>query len=559
MIVYGGLSRLERAAAVAASVMATLREAEALPPGIGRHATLVRAFIRAAELVQGIADAAFERRGLDARAGLQHSGAILLLDMATAIDRSWRHGFAAGADIQAFRPKVEDLGEFGWIRTRTGEGYAHYAVYPESYLEVARRSGLGPTTCVIGLRSIGTGLAALVAAALEAGPAITLRPVGHPFDRQIQADADILDARTAHPNLHFAIVDEGPGLSGSSFASVAKWLFSLGVSAERVHFFPSHGGEPGDETTAETRSIWQRCRRHPACPEDVLFGPKGVRHWVESSVGSLQGGLEEVPVSASFPRDTRFERRKFLARTDKGTWLVKFAGLGDLGTRKLRDARAMACAGFGPETVGLCYGFLVQKYLTGEPLTANGHDRHRFLETLASYLAFRATGLGSPAAGASLEMLRHMAVENTAQSLGGGAAEKIDRRLHGLNLLSARVRPVRTDNRLHSWEWLALGKAFMKIDAVDHCEAHDLIGCQDIAWDVAGSIAEHDLTTAETASISEAARAAGAIVEPKMVAAMLPCYLAFQIGLWSTAHGPTAAAMADNYARKLAYCLDGPP
>jgi hypothetical protein len=42
---------------------------------------------------------------------------------------------------------------------------------------------LGADTQVVGIRSIGTGLSTLVAAAIGAPRPFTLRPIGHPFQR----------------------------------------------------------------------------------------------------------------------------------------------------------------------------------------------------------------------------------------------------------------------------------------------------------------------------------------------------------------------------------------
>jgi hypothetical protein len=151
-----------------------------------------------------------------------------------------------------------------------------------------------------------------------------------------------------------------------------------------------------------------------------------------------------------------------------------------------------------------------------------------------------------------------MAIHNTSQALGDESGLILERRLAELTSFANRVRRVRTDNRLHAWEWLVTEQRFLKLDAVDHCEAHDLIGCQDIAWDVAGAIAEHDLTDNETATLcGKVNAAAGAQVHGDMVSALLPCYLAFQLGLWSTATPPTAGAgvLAASYATKLSHCL----
>ncbi|MDQ2634035.1 MAG: hypothetical protein M3Y78_09895, partial [Pseudomonadota bacterium] len=508
MIVYGDRCRIEEAGTVSLSVRHSLARAGTMPPGVDRHAVLVRAFIRASELLQGVADAEFERRGFDAGSALQDSGAALLSGLAVEIDRSWRSRFASHLQLCSLPRYTEELSQAGRIKTKTAEGYAHYALYPESYLEAARRSGLGPETCVIGIRSIGTGLAALVAAALGAGPAVTVRPKGHPFRREIRASDDLLGSAVANTAVQFAVVDEGPGLSGSSFASVARWLAKRGVDLERIHFFPSHDGEPGDAATPATRNVWRRCPRHPACPEEVVVQAPTVQSWVQNILGPLRRPLEEFPQMSS-PQDVRFGRRKFLARNGAGSWLVKFAGLGDIGERKLHDAQALAAAGFGPETAGLCYGFLMQRYIKATHLDTSNDQRSRFIERLGSYLSFRAQRLAAHEGGASLDELRCMTVENTLRSLGADASDKIARRLGDLPALESCVRQVRTDNRLQAWEWLVTGDGFLKIDAVDHCEGHDLIGCQDIAWDVAGGIAEHDLTAAEAASLCHVIEASG--------------------------------------------------
>jgi len=77
------------------------------------------------------------------------------------------------------------------VSIRTSEGYAYYSLFPETYAESARRfvrETAPQRVCVIGIRSIGTSLSAIVAAALSDVPhvrAFTVRPGGHPFDRQL--------------------------------------------------------------------------------------------------------------------------------------------------------------------------------------------------------------------------------------------------------------------------------------------------------------------------------------------------------------------------------------
>src|SRR5581483_1173657 len=92
-------------------------------------------------------------------------------------------------------------------------------------------------------RSIGTSLSALVAATLKAAgwqtERFTVRPAGPPFARTVALpSAPVPNAR------HALIVDEGPGMSGSSLAAVAQALVESGFKPERISFLPGHDREP---------------------------------------------------------------------------------------------------------------------------------------------------------------------------------------------------------------------------------------------------------------------------------------------------------------------------
>ena len=64
------------------------------------------------------------------------------------------------------------------------------------------------------------------------------------------------------PAAIFAVVDEGPGLSGSSFGAVADWLETHGVDRGRIRFYPGHGGEPGAQAAPAHRERWRAADRH---------------------------------------------------------------------------------------------------------------------------------------------------------------------------------------------------------------------------------------------------------------------------------------------------------
>jgi hypothetical protein len=113
---------------------------------------------------------------------------------------------------------------------------------------------------------------------------------------------------------------------------------------------------------------------------------------------------------------------------------------------------------------------------------------------------------------------------------------------------------------MHAWEWLVTPDGeLVKTDAADHCAAHDLIGCQDAAWDVAGASIELGLDANELAS---ALARRGSPIDPALSRFYEPCYLAFQLGSHSMAArsiesgAPDEAARlrraADTYARQLA-------
>jgi hypothetical protein len=289
----------------------------------------------------------------------------------------------------------------------------------------------------------------------------------------------------------------------------------------------------------------------------VLHSAGGLQDWVAERIGPLDGGLQPYQLLPETPRDARFARQKFHARSASKSWLVKFAGLGRIGEQKMRDAQALARAGFGAKTCGLSYGYLIQDWLTGTPPGTAWYDRGKFITRLGDYLAFRANCLGKPGPGASLDELRHMTIANSSEALGAAAAQEIETRLARLEASTDRAKRIRTDNRLHAWEWLDTKAGILKLDAVDHCCGHDLVGCQDIAWDVAGATAEHDLGDDEIDVLTRSLRRRGVAVDPELTAALLPCYLAFQLGLWSTATGGQRenAGMIESYARKLSCVL----
>jgi hypothetical protein len=566
MLVFGDQVRILEPRAAALELELRLDEIGGISPGLARHAALVGVFLDASELVQGVTDRVCGT--VDVRSPVGDAGMRLLVALADAVDASWRGqppalGPSAAALHVFITHRLPDM-----IEARRAEGYAFYALYPEAYLAAARRAPPGPRH-VIGIRSIGIGLAALVAAATRADLPVSVRPRGDPFRRQLEL-APALLAEWITGAARVSIVDEGPGMSGSSFGAVADRLEDAGVPLDHIECFPSHRGALGPVASERHRERWTRVSRHVVEADTLLLQDGTLAGWIAGLVGPLVQPLEDI--SAGRWRAKHFhsqaewppcvvhqERRKLLARASGGTWLARFVGLGRDGDRALVRARALHRAGFTPEVAGLCHGFLVERWLTATPLAVAQLDRgarRRMVERVARYLGFRARELTADArAGASLEQLATMLRRNATLALGfvplvpGSVAE-----------LEARVHRIEVDGRLHAWEWLVGdGGVLVKADAYDHHAGHDLIGCQDITWDLAGAAVELELTAAEQQRLAAiAGETTARAVDRDLLAFARRCYLAFQLGrhaLATSAGGDEAARLqsaADRYAAQLA-------
>src|SRR5579859_126767 len=120
------------------------------------------------------------------------------------------------------------------------EGFAYYALHPLAYSDLATPLPLSNPVGVVGIRTIGTTLSAVVQQGLRArgvhAERITVRPGGHPFDRRTGLSPTQQDwvRGLQAVGADFLVVDEGPGLSGSSLLSVAEALAAAGVAHHRI-------------------------------------------------------------------------------------------------------------------------------------------------------------------------------------------------------------------------------------------------------------------------------------------------------------------------------------
>ncbi|TPI36869.1 hypothetical protein FJW07_20010 [Mesorhizobium sp. B3-1-9] len=578
MIVFGDHKRAHSAQQLREAVLAAARAIGDLPAGIERHAALVDLFVCASELIQGLADAEFDIKGGDWNSSRQKLGSEILVELSEEVLRSWQQGFVRHGVLDAsLLAKLAGMDCGNEITTGPAEGYALYALYPETYLLAALRSGLDANTCVIGIRSIGLGLAAMVAAALHAPPPVSVRPIGHPFSRHICAAPELLGSWRDRPLAKFAIVDEGPGLSGSSFHAVVAWLRRQDIDRERIHLFPSHRGGPGVQASADMQAIWSHCPRHVADFEAAFDGcvAPNLRRWVANLLGKadvelsdISGGEWRKHISTAPehwpPVFAGFERRKFLALAGTERWLVKFAGLGGTGQHKLHTARSVHRAGFGTQPAGLCHGFLIERWTDADRLDRTELARDLLVEWLGRYLGWRAAELQTEEAGASLERLADMAMQNCREALGEEPAQAL-KGWFARHSSHPFLRRIEIDGRLHPWEFLVRPEGtLLKTDAVDHCRSHDIVGCQDITWDIAGATVEYELSDAELSRLIQGVEAEmSRAVDHSLVDYMEPCYLAFQLGLWTMArqltHGDErirATRAADRYETRLSRFIE---
>lgn len=482
------------------AISARLRGIAFMGVGIERHSMLVGALIEAGQLLQGVADEGCETAALDG----------YVLGLAKCVLQSWDSGFAEAGVLPS--APAADLPER--VELRLPEGFAFYSVYPEAYAEAARKLRLSGPARVIGIRSIGTALGSIVAAALGTPAPITVRPYGDPFARQVELPADAIDA-----DAHYVIVDEGPGLSGSSFGAVADALGSRGVPLERIAFLPSHAGDLGPHSSEAHRARWARAQRIPG-----TFDP--------AFLAERFGPLERF--SAGGP----WQRQKYMGRHQGERVLIKFAGLGAIGERKVEMARALHAAGFTPEPLDLVHGFLVERWC-GEAQRLRADEKP--IEEIGRYIGARARLFpAEECSGAGAEELLAMCRRNVSLALGESATKALDH--FDIAKLPAHVRRVRTDNKLDHEEWLRLADGrLLKTDALDHHQGHDLVGCQPIEWDIAGAAIEFDLNGGETERLIAAT---GQTVDAERLGFHCVAYAAFRMGQATLAASGTTAIEA---------------
>ena len=239
----------------------------------------------------------------------------------------------------------------------------------------------------------------------------------------------------------------------------------------------------------------------------------------------------------------------------------KFVGLGSYGTVVFRRAIKAAEAGFAVPVFGIRDGYLRMARLSPASMMSRRGTR-ALAEAVLRYLPWRVAAMQTGAradTAAVLELLRVNAQERFGPT-HDGALLRLDR----LARASAAQPAVIIDGHLAPWEWLQTPRGVVKVDTAEHGDDHFQPGPQDIAWDVAGVLAEFAWTAPERASLI--ARLSTAMKDPGLADRlhwMRPCYLAARLGydsmaadsLGETADGRRFRRQAHRFGRQLAATL----
>jgi hypothetical protein len=473
-----------------------------------RHAdsspeSALEAFLRTAELECGLADASDACTPKVGKLTDSLAALVVQPELRRAPDD-------ADAILQQVVPATSE------IKISRPEGFSYYALHPLSFAKCTYPSS--KAFAVVGIRSVGVSLSAITCAALmsrgQKAERITVRPTGHPYDRVLKlshAESRWVASRN-EAEAHFLVVDEGPGLSGSSFLSVGDALTGLGVPENRITFTGTRAPDPATLCARDAGMRWQRFRWQKVpdffgCPPKAEF------------IGEGRWRSYLLPKDSEWPASwLNMERVKFLSH-DRWEFL-KFDGLGRYGRAVLQRNEVIHEQGFGTRLVTKRDGMSAYERIWGEPLSPANVNAD-VLKQIAAYCVFRARSFSAPDHNSQLlaEMTRH----NVREELG------IESQLSGVDLETDY--PVITDSKMQPWEWIRdrLG-TLIKVDAATHGDDHFYPGPTDIAWDLAGTIVEWDLDQSSASFFLAEFRRRGGRIDPERLRAFLIAYCAFRVG-----------------------------
>jgi hypothetical protein len=424
------------------------------------------------------------------------------------------------------------------LRIKVPEGYAFYTLYPEQYLKAAEawlhKNPDVRRVLVVGIRSIGTSLSAVVAAWLRRNQVeverMTVRPKGHPFQREVQIPG-------AGKHDAAIVVDEGPGLSGSSIAAVVSALRRSG--AGDVTIFPGHNEPPGSAASDEVRKLWAAT---PAIVFPSLVGLLDeLRARTEPVLNSPVTGYHDLsagkwrsllPGTAHLPAVPQLERSKFLFRCANGRGLLwKFAGFGlgiggwSLGEQAFHRQRRLGRMGWCQPPLAISLGFIATEWLDLNPANRTDCDSPR-ARAIARYILDASRPPGD--ASENFTRLREMTLCNLEEIFGLEARDRaVDLADQAIN---AGELPCYGDGRLAPHEWLISGERLVKTDVWGHDFDHTIVGEQSILWDIAGALLEWEMSSTVEAAFRQELQIAGLSWPEAALEFYKKAYVAFRLG-----------------------------
>jgi hypothetical protein len=426
--------------------------------GAGR---LADALVRAGEIESALADAVAPEA--PAAAALTDALAEALLE-------------PDAPQSECVRDLCRPLDNGGSLRVVPPEGFSYYALHPCDVAERAAAPPLDTTrqAAVLGVRSIGTTMSAVLCAALRrrGGRAErrTVRPRGVPYARALRFKRS--EARWVAHHLtmgsEFVVIDEGPGLSGSTILSVVGALQAAGAALERILVVGTRQPDPARLLARDAALRWRALRVATVQCESRVppdFAPLAPGGWRSRFLSA----------DAPWPGCWTWQERAKALSSD-GRRLLKFEGLGRHGSEaRMRSAMA-AAAGFGVPAREARDGQVAYDVAVGTPTCACRLDE-RTIDRVADYCAWRASLGPADSAGGALE---DMARSNAAVALGVDIGVELE-----------VARPVVADARMMPHEWIEAPEGVLwKTDAASHGDDHFFPGPTDVAWDLAGAAFE---------------------------------------------------------------------
>ncbi|MDG5815353.1 hypothetical protein QA601_09700 [Chitinispirillales bacterium ANBcel5] len=390
-----------------------------------------------------------------------------------------------------------------YVQRRIPEGYAFYSLYPETFYDASEKiiDELHPKKVVcIGLRSIGTSLSAAVTSVLLANgvdvSSFTVRPFGDTFNRQIKLDNQMIE-KFIHWDAYYLIVDEGPGLSGSSFCGTAEYLEKFGIPGERIVFLPSWIPSSKNFVCQKSRERWNNYKKFTGEFDKVWKKIQNNLISAEPTLTDISGGKWRYHLfsrPALWPAVNPYhERRKYLLDTiNTGTIVAKFSGLGRYQKETEKIATILSNTYSSP-VLKVQNGFVFYRFMDVKEDASS--SLCTLFHTVVDYLVFRSKRLLCEQL-TSYEQMLEMIEGNISKIGRKDLLKKLKKVL--INTELYRRRPIAVDSRMLPHKWIYSENRWVKLDGTDHYRDQFLPAAQDIAWDIAGFCIEFALCNRST-------------------------------------------------------------